>query len=181
MKRSNARIYLILVFGAVGLATIYAARRRPDDATAKAPLAPTLWAAAAEGCPQRSRNEAEALAAERLRLAIAKHERSPFHPEDGVAAVSLYQAAEACFRAAGRTAEASDASAVAEQLKEQMDDQFRAHRLRLQRALALERWLWAERESAICLSFLSSSSGEYAAWLSNLRRKIQLSYGGTQE
>ena len=181
MKRSNARIYVILVAGVVALAAIYAARRRPDDAASKAPPAPSLWGPSADGCPQQRRDEAEAVAAERLRLAVAKHERSPFHPEDGIAAVGLYQGAESCFRVAAMNGDAGDAAAVAAQLKEQMDDEFRAHRLRLQRALALERWRWAERESTILLSFLSGNGGEYAAWLSNLRRKIQLTYGSAQE
>ena len=181
MKHSNRRVYMVLVVGAVGLASMYAARGQPQDAAAKPPPVPRLWGAPVEGCPQTSRDEAEALAAERLRLAVAKHERSPFHPEDGVAAVPLYESAVACFRTAARKADAEDALAVAEQLKRDTDDQFRAHRLRLQRALAIENWRWAERETDVLLSFLSGMGSEYGNWLSNLRRKIQLSYGSTPE
>jgi hypothetical protein len=181
MKRSNPRIFACLLAGAVGLASMYALRGQPQDAVAKPPPVPGLWGAPAGGCPQTSRDEAEALAAERLRLAVAKHERSPFHPEDGVAAVPLYESAVACFRTAARSADADDALAMAEQLKRDTDDQFRAHRLRLQRALARENWRWAERETDVLLAFLSGSGSEYANWLSNLRRKIQLSYGSTQE
>jgi hypothetical protein len=177
MASSNQRTYAVLVLGAVALAAMFALRRPLEDTAAKSPAAPTLWRATVEGCPEQSREEAEALAAERLRLAVAKHERSPFHPEDGVAAIPLYEAAAACFRKAARNAEADEAAADARQLKQQLEDEFRAHSLRLQRALALENWKWAERESAVLSAFVTGGGTEYADWLSNLRRKIQLSYG----
>jgi hypothetical protein len=180
-SQRRQRLYAYLLFGVVGLALICGARLRRESRTATAPPAPDLWGQRAGVCPQASRDEARATAAERLRLALAKQERSPFHPEDGVAAVRLYQVAVACLRAASMGADADDAAANADRIRRQMDEAFRAHRLRLQRALALQNWTSAKRETGILLSFLSGSDGEYATWLSNLRRKIQVSYGSRAE
>jgi hypothetical protein len=175
--RRNPRIYLYLALGvACSLALLAAGARTKASATEPNDV-PELWSSVAQKCPQTTAEPALALANTRLDLAIAKRERSPFHPEDGVSGVSLYESAEACFRVAGRDTDAVEAAASAERMRGEMIDRFRDHRLRLQRALATEQWGAAERESGILLSFFSSGPNEYVTWLANLRRRLQLRYG----
>jgi hypothetical protein len=54
-------------------------------------------------------------------------------------------------------------------------------RARVTRALALQEWPIAVRESGILLTFLPDGSSDYAVWLSNLRRKLQLQYEGKKK
>jgi hypothetical protein len=176
--RQNPRIYLYLALGVACSLTLLAAGARPKASATEPNGVPELWPSSiAQKCPQTTAEPALALANTRFDLAIAKRERSPFHPEDGVSGVSLYETAEACFRVAGRDADAEEAAASAQRMRGEMIDRFRDHRLRLQRALATEQWGAAERESGILLSFFSSGPNEYVTWLANLRRRLQLRYG----
>ncbi len=176
--KRNPRIYVYLGLGGACALALYAARPRAKTSTPEPHEVPALWSAAGmPPCPAREADEALAVAEARLELALAKQERSPFHPEDGVTGVASYEAAEACFRVAGRAAEAEDAATSAARLRQETTDRFRGHRLRLQRALATEQWALAEHESSVLLSFLPPAPSEYAAWLSNLRRRLELQYG----
>jgi hypothetical protein len=172
----NPRVYAYLVLGAAGVVTMLAARGKGNDRAAEPFATPALWGARVDHCPQAVPDQALAAARARLSLAIAKRERSPFHPEDGVAAVPMYEGAEACFRAAGRDGDAADAAGNAEQLRHRMTEEFREHRIRLRRAMSLQEWPIAVHESGVLLSFLPSGGSDYATWLSNLRRKLQLQY-----
>jgi hypothetical protein len=178
--RTHARRYAIVAMGVFACAILIAARVRPEESMAEPKAVPPLWSGTPPACPQPSAEQAAAVAGERLSLALAKEERSPFHPEDGVAAVPLYRVAEACFQVASDRSAADEARASADRVKRQMEEQFRAHRLRLQRSLALQHRRVALRESRILMSFLSSGEGEYVTWLSNLRRKLQLSEGSSE-
>jgi hypothetical protein len=174
--RRNPRIYAYLVLGVAGVAFMLAARGQRAERTTEPAAIPGLWGSGVERCAQTTPDQALAAGRARVSLALAKQERSPFHPEDGVAAVPLYQGAEACFRVAGSEAEAAEAAGNAERLRRQMTEAFRVHRVRLQRALATKEWPIAIRESGILLTFLPSAGTEYATWLSNMRRKLQLQY-----
>jgi len=176
-KRS-VRVYLYLALGLACWVGLYAARPRAKTSTQEPEDVPALWpVGAAETCPQTGPEPALAAAGARLDLAVAKEERSPFHPEDGLAAVTLYQSAEACFRVAGHDADAEQVVAEGKRLRRDMTDRFREHRLRLQRALAVEEWDVAEHESGVLLAFVQSATGDYATWLSNTRRRLQLRHG----
>jgi hypothetical protein len=172
----NPRLLAYLVLGVAGVVLMLGARGRGGDRAAEPIAPPALWGPTADRCPQSAPDQALAAATARLSLAIAKQERSPFHPEDGVAAVPLYEGAQACFRAAGRDGDAAEAAGNAEHLRRRMTEEFRVHRIRLKRAIALQEWPIAVRESGVLLTFLPSEGGDYATWLSNLRRKLQLQY-----
>ncbi|MCL2447563.1 MAG: hypothetical protein FWD17_01310 [Polyangiaceae bacterium] len=177
----NSRVFLYV---ALGVAAWFALRMMAPQArsVAREPAkVPALWGTAVASCPQTAREAALAAANARVTLALTKRERSPFRPDDGVAAVPLYESAAACFRIAGRPDDAADATAAASALRQELSDEFQVHRLRLQRALASEEWLAADHEIGALLGFLPADGGEYVNWLSNLRRKLQLQYGSKRK
>jgi hypothetical protein len=175
--RSHRRIQAYLALGLVGWIALYFGRGHALESSAEPREVPSPWRSSTESCPALDPEQALATASARLALAVAKEERSPFHPEDGVTAVTLYGIADACFRAAGHNDEAADVAASAARLRREVSDQVRVGRLRLRHALASEEWAVAEHESGVLLALLSSRGGEYVAWLSNLRRKLQVKYG----
>ncbi|HEY4014120.1 MAG TPA: hypothetical protein VGM06_12330 [Polyangiaceae bacterium] len=177
--KRNPRVYAYLVLGLAGCIAMVVARGRHGSGLNEPAKVPALFETSAVRCPETA-ERADAVAQDRMSLAVAKQERSPFHPEDGVEAVPLYLTAESCFRASGDVGDADEAAANAERLKKQMTEEFRFHRVRLQRSIALQRWNVAEREAGLLLSFLTRG-GEYATWLSNLRRKILLTYISKKE
>jgi hypothetical protein len=179
-RASGARNPRVFIYLALGVGCFIAMRVAAPQAKAAAhepTNVPPLWTSASASCPQTAPDPALAAANARVNLALAKRERSPFRPDDGVAAVPLYESAAECFRVAGRADDAADATAAAARLRQDLADQFHVHRLRLQRAMATEQWVMAEHETSALLSFLPSDGGEYVTWLSNLRRKLQLQYG----
>jgi hypothetical protein len=176
--RRNPRIYVYLALGVACFLALVAARPRAKVPTPEPREVPALWDARERAsCPEAAAEEARAIGNTRFDLAVAKQERSPFHPEDGVAAVSYFESAAACFRTADRGADADFAQTRADRLRGDMVDRFRNHRLRLARALATEQWSLAEHESGVLLSFLPPTPSDYSTWLSNLRRRLSLQYG----
>jgi hypothetical protein len=173
----NRRIHAYLVLGLVGWTALFFARGHAGESSAEPRDVPSPWRSSTESCPVSDPEQALATASARLALAVAKEERSPFHPEDGVTAVIHYGIAGACLRVAGHDDEAADVAASAARLRREVMDQVRVGRLRLRRAVAGEEWAVAEHESGVLLALLSTSGGEYVAWLSNLRRKLQIKYG----
>jgi hypothetical protein len=174
----NPRLYAYVVFGLLACGLMIAARGKGRSPLREPATVPSLWNAAADRCPQADPDEAFATATARLDLALAKRERAPFHPEDGVAAVPLYEVAAACFRAAGSMEDAEDAAAASRDLQRRLREEFREHRVRLQRALVQQEWPRAEREAAVVSTFLVNAPGEYSDWLANLRRKLRITEGG---
>ncbi len=170
----NPRLYAYVVFGVAACLLMVVAKRRGKASLAEPAKVPGLWGAPAGACPQSTPDEALATARARVDLARSKRERSPFHPEDGVAAVPLYQVAAACFRAAGDADDADDASAEAGAIERALGEDFREHRVRLQRAMAQKEWPRAEHEAQVLSTFLANAPGEYADWLAALRRKLLL-------
>lgn len=152
-----------------------------DDEEAVAPKPPeefpALWEAPITACPQRTADQAAALAAEKLALASAKRERRPFRVQDGVAAVPLYETAAACFRAAENVDQAREASEAGSHLRKEMDSDYRTHRVRLEHALSVSDLVSAHKETRVLIALTEGKQGEYVTWLSNLDRKLQLKFG----
>jgi hypothetical protein len=177
----NPRPYLYLALGIIACAVMFATRPKPRTTTPEPTKIPDLWAATLPPCPQGQPDSALADANARLAIAMSKQERSPFRPEDGVAAVTLFEQVAACLRVAGHGEDAADAEARAKDLRRTTLDDLRVHRLRLQRAMATEEWAMAEREARVLLEYFPPGSGEYVTWLSNLRRRLQLRYGSQRK
>jgi hypothetical protein len=136
--------------------------------------APALWSAPLTACPQTAPAQALALAAEREAVAEGKRERRPFHVQDGVAAVTLFETAAACFGVGGN-GDASAASAHAAQvLRAKVQEDYHAHQVRLEHALLVNDAVVAQREVKVLRAFTEAASGPYVDWLSNLDRRLQL-------
>lgn len=137
---------------------------------------PALWGDPITACPQ-SGSQALALAEDQRVLAIARRERRPFHVQDGVRAVPLFETAAACFKAAGEDKAAKQTAEDAAKLREDVAEDYRTHRVRLEHALSVSDWRTVQIETRVLLAFLEGQQNDYVTWLSNLDRKLQLKYG----
>jgi hypothetical protein len=138
---------------------------------------PELWADPVKTCPIQSADQASVLASEKWVLAEGKAERRPFRVQDGVQAVPLYEAAAACFRTAGDEEQAKTADEAADLLREKVNEDYRAHQVRLEHALSVSDLPMAHREVRILIAFTEGQAGPYVEWLSNLDRQLQLTLG----
>ena len=147
----------------------------PSSAANKPPprTAPELWEAPITQCNFQG-GQALAFARERMAVADAKRERRPFHVQDGVQAVPIYESAGACFRAGGDPGSAGLADDSAKFLRREMNDDFRTRRVRLEHALNVEDTANAQKEVRVLLQFTENKSGDYVTWLSNLDRRLKL-------
>jgi hypothetical protein len=146
---------------------------KPVQATA-------LWSKSAPHCPQSSPEQALSLARDRAVLADAKNERRPFHVQDGVKAVSLYEEASACFRVANKPQVADAYGKLASKLKQEISNDYRTHRVRLEHALSIQDWPTVQEEVRVLLAFTDGQQNAYVTWLSNLDRKLRLKLGNKQ-
>lgn len=138
---------------------------------------PELWGAPITTCPQSGRQQALATGHDKLVLATARRERRPFHVQDGVKAVPLFETAAACFKVAEENKLAKEADTAAKELREAVADDYRTHRVRMEHALSVSDWPTVQQEVRVLLAFTEGQQGPYVTWLSNLDRKLQLKYG----
>ena len=145
--------------------------------TTKTP--PELWASPITQCPHQGA-QALAFARERMAVADAKRERRPFHVQDGVQAVPVYETAGACFRAGGDGGSAKLAEDAAQFLRREMNDDFRTRRVRLEHSLNTQDYLSAQKEVRVLLQFVEGKQHEWVTWLQNLDRQLKLKVGATK-
>ena len=138
---------------------------------------PALWGDPVGTCPQQAHDAALAIGLEKFGVASGKRERRPFHVEDGVGAVPLFETASACFRLAAQPAAADDAAKAARDLRVKINEDYRAHQVRLEHALTVEDWATAQREVSVLRAFTQGKQGQYVVWLSNLDRRLQIKLG----
>jgi len=112
-----------------------------------------------------------------MAVADAKRERRPFHVQDGVSAVPVYELAGACFRAGGDGMSAKLAEDSAQFLRREMNDDFRTRRVRLEHALNTQDYVSAQKEVRTLLQFVEGKQGEWVTWLQNLDRQLKLKVG----
>lgn len=145
-----------------------------DGELAPAPArAPELFSDAAPECPKQEKEAALAFAEEQKDMAIATHERVPFAAHEGVAAVGLYQTAAACFRKAGAAERGADAEQAASTLKGELEDDFRARRLRLSHVLELEDFELAKLDLGVLRALTAGKSGPYVEWLNQVEKQLK--------
>lgn len=113
-------------------------------------------------------------AEESTRVALSKAERMPFRMQDGVDSVLYYTQAASCYTAAGDAASASQATARAASLKHRLEDEYRAHRFRLERALEQQRVEDALFEVRMITAMVSHRRGAYRDALAALERQLTL-------
>jgi hypothetical protein len=152
----------------------------PDDAPTGPPRppreVPELWDAPITACSYGG-GQALAFARERMAVADAKRERRPFHVQDGVQAVPIYETAAACFRTGGDPASGQLADDSAKFLRREMTDDFRTRRVRLEHLLNVDDDVSALKEVRVLLQFTEGRSGKYVEWLSNLDRRLKAKTG----
>lgn len=141
---------------------------------------PELWNAPVTTCPHQGA-QALAFGRERIAIADAKRERTPFHVQDGVQAVPIYETAAACFRAGNDPTSAKLADEAGQYLRREMNDDFRLRRVRLEHALNTQDYASAQKEVRVLLQFVEGKQGEWVQWLQNLDRKLKLKLGSEEK
>ena len=158
----------------------------------KRPVPPELWGPVVTTCPA-SGPQALAMASQKLTLAEAKHERRPFFVFDGIQAVTLYEEGAACLRAGGDVANAVIPENAAKALRTEINNEYRAHSLRLDHALNIitapnsdedvktEASKDALKETRALLRFVEGKSGEFVKLLTIRERNLSLKVGSQNE
>jgi hypothetical protein len=168
-KRSSALRVAIGVAGVL-LLMVLGQRVRSGSHAGAGAAAPALWGPALTVCPQRAPQQAQALAEEKLHIAQGKRERRPFHVEDGVAAVPLFELASACFATAGDAAMASSSQQAASDLRARVNEDYHAHQVRLGHALNVSDRLTVLHEATALRAMTDGLAGPYVGWLADLQR-----------
>ncbi len=175
-KRSPATIAMAILIIPLALFVIF--DEPEDDTVAAAPEeAPVLWKEEPASCPQAGREQALSVAQDKLGIARSKQERRPFHVPDGVESVVYYETAAACYRVGGDEAQAKALAKVAADLKKDIDEDFRTHRVRLEHAMSTKNVPVMQKEVRVLLAFTEGQDMEYRTWLANLERRLKLKYG----
>jgi hypothetical protein len=140
----------------------------PETAAAPPPLFGEAAPCGAEGpaALHAAREAAEA--------AAAKSERYVFSAQDGVTAVTLYARAEACFGRSGAAADARRMATEREAMTRRIDEDYKTHRLRLERSLHHARFPEALVEAHAIRALTEHLEGPYVDWLTLLERRLQM-------
>ncbi|MET0385158.1 MAG: FHA domain-containing protein [Polyangiales bacterium] len=136
---------------------------------------PQLFEAQA-GTACRYRDEpgrARAFAEEQLAAAEGKRERSPYDIREGVQAVPLYDAATACLSAIGDQAAAHESHAARQQLARRLQEDLRAHQVRLEWALERRRFAAAVPEVRAMRELLDGRRDPHAQWIAAVSRELR--------
>jgi hypothetical protein len=134
---------------------------------------PELFGEEAE-CPE-SGDAALHRARETAEAGSHKSERYPFDAQDGVVAVQHWTVATACYAAARQRADAARIRAERDAMAQRIEEDYRTHRLRLERALKFQRWDDALREARALRALTEHRHGDpYVTWLDLLERRLQL-------
>ncbi len=162
---------LFLALPAIAITAVGVALARPvDRALPPIPEAPVLVGANEAKCPGLAPEQQSVFAIEKFRIALAKRERSPFAPEEGFEAITLFELSASCFRALNQVdhaVEAEDASIV---LRSKLDEDYRLRRVRLEHAYRTHQTNAVKRELAVLIPMTSHRRGPYTEWLSALDR-----------
>ena len=125
-------------------------------------------------CPASDATLTRQSAEESTRVALSKAERMPFRMQDGIEAVGFYTQASSCYSAAGDSASAEQATRRAAVLKNRLEDEYRAHRFRLERALEQSRTEDSLFEVRMITAMVSHRRGPYRDALAALERQLTL-------
>jgi len=172
---------LFIAIPAIAITAVGVALARPvDRGLPPIPEAPVLVGPKDARCPDVSAEQRPVLATEKLRIALAKRERSPFAPQEGFEAIALFEVSAACFRAAGQPQPAAEADDSANALRVKLDEDYRLRRVRLEHAYRTHQSNAVKRELSVLIPMTSHRRGPYTEWLAFLDRAvtIELDQGG---
>ena len=172
MTKAKPPIWALLVaIPAIAITAVGVALARPvDRGLPPIPEAPALVSEKSAKCPDLAPEQRPVLAAEKLRVALAKRERSPFAPQDGFDAITLFELSAACYRAAGKPEQATEPDGNAHLLRVKLDEDYRLRRVRLEHAYRTHQTGAMKRELAVLIPMTSHRRGPYTEWLGALDR-----------
>jgi hypothetical protein len=169
-KSGTMRLAIMGAFGLLLLLLLQQQTESAPSATASSAPAPPLWGPPPAACPQNAPPQALALAEEKMRIAEGKRERRPFHVQDGVAAVPLFELASVCFATAGDEAMASTARQAAADLRARVNEDYHAHQVRLEHALNVKDAPTVLHEATALRALTEGLAGPYVSWLAVVER-----------
>jgi hypothetical protein len=138
---------------------------------AAAPNTPPLWSTSDEqGCASSGSDEARELGEMHWQSALMKRERSAYHLEDAMVAVSLFQRAAACFGQAGDRAAAARAEHEFEQMLRPLAADYHRRQVLLERALERSDWPRVASEAGALRQLLGGRHAKYTSWLYRIER-----------
>jgi hypothetical protein len=175
--RGRSPVLMAMIVGVAALVAFAAMRSR--DARAEAiedETERTVLFDAPRGCGVAA-EVALAHASETLRVARARGERFAFDPQDGIAAVALYEEAGACFLSAGAVPWAETAAHEGRTLREQIDGTYRRLRFALVQQLQRGRDREALETVRELRTLTSHRDDAYTQGLVDLDRSLQLGLG----
>jgi hypothetical protein len=162
---------LFVAIPAIVLTMVGVALARPvDRGLPPIPEAPVLVGPKDARCPELAPEQRGVLATEKLRVALAKRERSPFAPQEGIEAIALFELSAACFRDAGQPEQAKGADEAADALRAKLDEDYRLRRVRHEHAYRTHQLGAGKRELAVLIPMTSHRRGPYSEWLAALDR-----------
>jgi hypothetical protein len=176
MQKAKPPVWALFVaIPAIALTAVGIALARPvDRGLPPVPEAPVLIGPKEGKCPDLAPEQKTALANEKLRVALAKRERSPFAPQEGYEAVLLFEGAAACFRATGDGEQAKDADDAADLLRVKLEEDYRVRRVRLEHAYRTHQVHAAKRELVVLVPMTAHRKGPYTEWLAAVDRAATL-------
>jgi hypothetical protein len=176
-KKTSPMTYVLAVI-ALPLALFILYDEGANDKAAAAPKeVPQLWPNASPPCPQKAPDLARNLAQDKKVMAEGKRERGPFHVQDAISAVPMFETAAACFKNAGDQGAATEMTNAAQKLRAQLMEDYRAHQMRLEHSLNVGDGRTAQREVRVLLGMLDGQSGAFVSWLQTADRMLALKLG----
>jgi hypothetical protein len=144
------------------------------------PAEPVQLFATPETCPNPDSSGVLRQADLYAETALAKSERYPFDPSDGVESVRLYRRSQACYAAAGAAEAAGAMQVEGDFMQRRVEEDYAAHRLRLERAISHQRFEDALFETQALLAILrreyddAETATPYIRWLIGTKRLLEL-------
>lgn len=176
-KKGQQQVSPVVMIGAVVavLAVLWLLSGDPGAGLDTTAPAPYVLFQEVPTCPA-SGTAVEHRASEDAEAALAKSERYPFDPSDGVESVRLYRTAQACYTALANAPAAAEMQREADYMQHRIEEDYRTHRLRLERALEHENFDDAVLETRALLALVAEAdpNHEYVQWLGRLERQLQL-------
>lgn len=132
-------------------------------------------------CPATGNPAASASSAEYR--AHSRGDRMRYDPRDGVQAAMLYDEAAACYRQAGEAEKAAEMERERDEMKETVNAEYAARRLRLHHALQTEDWEQAviETRALLRLTAFIDPENDFVVWLERTRRIVQARWDKERE
>ena len=164
--------WVVLIGGLVIIFTFLHGGPPPVQTEAGVPP-PELLDPAPAACPADRGRELR-VATRAASEGMAKAERYPFDAQDGIEAAHAYNRASVCYRAIGEGQLAGDMERAARELSGRLEEDYRAHRLRLELSLSQQRWNDALGDAQALAAILAHREGPYVEWLATVTRQLRL-------